>query len=278
MSIAYAGRWGTSAWGTSPWGGIATTGPDFGVVYAAGDRFVHVEFDAPPQAVSPNAPGDALNPATWSIVGTTTGRVFTVLAVKRISATVFEIFTLEEFDPHFADIELSSSTLRNAAGIPIGAAIAASFRGVRLEATSTYEKRTVVKGNAPRDFANPPTPNSPVGGTFEIDSGGDYELSIGAPLLRKLVLRRLVSAPGDFFHLPEYGVGLREKDPLPVNDIRALKRAIENQISMEPEVESVQANVSIGGNVVNIQLLVKTRPAGETIEVGLSIPPNSATY
>jgi hypothetical protein len=278
MTTAYAGRWGTDSWGTSPWGGIATTGPDFGLVYAAGDRFVHVEFSAPPQAVSPNAPGDALNPATWSIVGTTTGRVFTVLGVKRISATVFEIFVLEEFDPHFADIQLSTSTLRNAAGITIGAPLEASFRGVRLEATSTIEKRTVVKGNAARDFANPPTPNSPVGGAFEIDSGGDYELATGAPLLRKLILRRLVSSPGDFFHLPGYGVGLRQKEPLPVNDIRALKRVIENQVSLEPEVEAVQANVSLGSNTLFIQLLVKTRPTGDTIDIGLTIPAPLATY
>ncbi len=274
----FSGNWGTGAWGQSPWGGLSTTSPAFGAVFASGDRRIYVNLDAAPQMVSPNAPGDALNPKTWTVTVPSTGAVYTVLSVAAVSAAALELLLLEELPTHFVTVLLETSTLRNAAGIPIPSEISATFQGVRLEATSTVEKRTVRKGNGARDIANPPTPNSPVGGALEINSGGDYMMDEGDALLRKLVIRRLMSTPGDFFHLPDYGLGLREKEPLPFNDIRALKRAIVNEITKEPDIEGAEATVTLGPDTVFIQLRVKSRASGTSIEFGIPIRQNVANY
>lgn len=278
MSVVYSGMWGTGAWGTSPWGGLATTVPTFGAVFAAGDRLIRVNLDAAAQTISPNALGDALNPATWTVTVPSTGKVYTVLAVAQTGPTAFDLLLLEELPTHFVDVELTTSTLRNAAGIPVPTQLSATFRGVRLEATNTVENRTVRKGNGARDIANPPTPNSPVGGALEINSGGDYMMDSGDALLRKLIIRRLVSTPGDFFHLPNYGLGLRQKEPLPINDIRALKRAIVNEITKEPDIIGCEANVTLGADTIFIGLRVKSRASGTSIEFGIPLRQNVANY
>lgn len=264
---------GLSPWGIGPWGLGLPLSVGTGAVYAAGDRVVRVELSSEPQHRSVTAPGDALNPATWQITVPSTGRVLTVISVAEINPTTYELLTLEEFDSHYVAMLVASPDLRDLSGVPVVPTISATFAGVRLEATSTDEKRTVRQGLALRDIANPPTPNSPVGGTLEITSAGDYKSVEGAALVRKLILRRLVSKPRDFFHLPDYGLGLREKEPLPSTDLVKLKKAIEQQVELEPEVDAVQARVAFdyGRNVLLINLKVRLKKTGQQIEIGLPL-------
>ena len=111
-------------------------------------------------------------------------------------------------------------------------------------------------------------------GTLQIEPGGDYASETGVPFLKKLILRRLVSKPGDFFHLPNYGVGLREKEPLPTNDLRKLAKQIEMQVLMEPEVATVKATLSYAAAaaVLYVQLKVGVRQTGQQVAFAVAIP------
>lgn len=264
--------WGTSPWGLGPWG--LGFGPlTITNAYAAGDRFVRVTLSAAPLEKASTIVGSVLNPLTWNITVPSTGRVLTVLSVAKVSDYVYDILTLQVFDDHYVQMAVGSDTLKDVAGNPVGS-ITFGFLGVHLEATSTPEKRTVGRGFAMRDLANPPTPNSPVGGTLEITSAGDYKDVSGPALLKKLILRRLVSKPGDFFHLPQYGIGLREKEPLPVNDLVKLKKQIELQIQLEPDVQNAVVGLSYdyASSSLLVQMQVRMTNTGQQIQFALPVP------
>ena len=79
-----------------------------------------------------------------------------------------------------------------------------------------------------------------------INSGGDYELESGQPLLRKLILRRLTTPRGGFFHLPDYGIGLGVKDLLPDTSLLQLRADIFRQVEREPEVAEADVQLLLG--------------------------------
>ena len=104
--------------------------------------------------------------------------------------------------------------------------------------------------------------------TFKIGRDGDYLLEEGENLVRKLIIRRLITRPGEFFHLPDYGIGLRIKEPLP-GQIASLKKQIEQQAELEPEVESAVASLSFSNSILIIQLRVRLLQTGADIEIGI---------
>lgn len=267
--------WGLAPWGLGPWG-LGVGALTITNAYAAGDRFVRVTLGADPLEGVSTVPGSVFNPQTWSVQTPSTGRTLTVLSVVKHAARTYDILTLEMFDNHFVQMAVGTTSLKTAAGVPVGP-LTFGFAGVVLEATSTLQKRTTRRGFALKDLANPPTPNSPVGGTLEITSHGDYKEVQGEALLRKLIIRRLVSRPGDFFHLPDYGIGLREKEPLPVNDLVKLKKQILLQIEKEPDVETaaVRLNYDYGASALIIQMQVRMRQTGQEINFALPVPTNS---
>lgn len=119
-----------------------------------------------------------------------------------------------------------------------------------------------------------------VGGTLKITSGGDYASMSGAELVKKLVLRRLMSKPGDFFHLPNYGIGLREKEPTPNVDLKKLAKQIEEQVNLEPEVASSRASLaySAGTGALVIQLKILLKATGDVIQTNLTIPSGAVQF
>ena len=108
-------------------------------------------------------------------------------------------------------------------------------------------------------------------GALQIGADGDYTLQQGAALVRKLIIRRLITRPGEFYHLPDYGLGLRVKEPVP-GSIITLRGEIERQVELEPEVESALAKVSFSptNNILTIQLQVVLKATGESFQIGLA--------
>lgn len=264
--------WGLEPWGLGPWG-LGITPVAISYAFAAGDRFVRVKLTAAPLEAASTVVGSVFNPKTWTIQTPSTGRVLTVLSVAKAEALTYDILTLEQFDDHYVTMAVGTDALKDATGAPVGL-LTFGYKGVRLEKTSTPQKRVTSRGFALKDVANPPTPNSPVGGTLEITSNGDYKSVEGPALLKKLILRRLCSAPGDFFHLPEYGIGLRQKEPLPVNDLVMLKKQIEMQIAMEPDVETTKVRLAYdyAASALLVGMQVKMTTTGQQIEYALPIP------
>lgn len=271
--------WGLTPWGLGPWG--FGFGPLFiDSAYAVADRVVRFTLSAPPLEARSTVAGSVYNPATWTVQVPSTARVLTVLSIAKVDTLTYELLTLEAFDSHFVTMAVGSSTLRDATGSLVGL-ITFGYAGALREATSTNERRATTRGFGLRDIANPqaPTSTSP-GGTLEITSGGDYKSVEGSAMLRKLIFRRLLSMRGDFFHLPQYGAGLREKEPLPDNDLIKLKKAIELQVLQEQDVAAVNVRLAYdyGTAALLVGLQVRMKQTGQQVDVQLPIPTGAIQF
>jgi hypothetical protein len=263
--------WGTGPWGTGPWSGASAFAISGAV--AISTRTVRVTLTSEPQHLSSAAPGDALNPSTWTIVRRDTGVAFTVLSIvdsgTTAPSTVFDVTVLEDLAPHLVTHRVSSLTLRSAGGATIGLPNFADFDGVVV--ASTAPTRT-----AQIDMRNDPVPTArsvpTVGGTLTITAAGDYGNVTGKDLLRKLIIRRLTTRKGGFKHLPTYGVGLRAKEPLPIADLAKLKADIEREVQKEPEVTAVRARLEMrqhGVLLVTLDVRADLPTGSDTISVRL---------
>ncbi len=226
--------WGTGPWGTGPWGG-ASSSISLSSAVAVTTATVRVTVSAAPAHISPAAAGDALNPATWAVTRLDTGASFTVVGVTEVSALQYDLLVFGSFADVSVTHQVESTTLRNASGVLVSLPTTAEFLGL-----SEFLFTANTKGGL-ADLANAPAPFNPPGGTLQVAAGGDYTMVSGAELVRKLIVRRLLSTPGEWFHLPKYGLGLRVKETLPSNDLIKLGAAIERQVLREPEVQAVSA-------------------------------------
>jgi len=270
--------YGVSPWGTGPWGdGYPETGPDAqgGKAYAIGDRVVRVQLEIEPLHFAITGFGDALNPRSWQIQDPATGRLWNLLSVRQVDNKTYEILTLETLPRYFTELELASFDLVTVDGIPYPT-LRFPFNGCYLSVNNTADSRLAASGVVQKDY------KLVIGagygdlesGTLEINSSGDYVSESGVSFVKKLILRRLIAKKGDFFHLPNYGIGLRVKEPLPVNDLRKLAAAIEQEVNKEPEVQASKANLSYSASAaaLNVQILVRLKPNGQTAQVALTVP------
>ena len=261
--------WGTGPWGLGTFGGLP--GP-LSVVSALAitTRTVRVTLTSTPLAASATVPGDALNPATWTVTRLDTGFMFTVASVDQVDAITFDIFLVQALGPASTQHQVSSTTLKKPTGALISSPYSALFNGlVASQPTSVAIVRQ-------RDLANPPAPpglNS-IGGTLVMDASGDYKLVSGAALLKKLILRRLTTRPGEFAHLPNYGLGFAVKEPLRDSDLIALRGDVEAQVLLEPDVAT--ANVLLSFNnaegIVVCRIRATMRSTGETVDTSMELP------
>ncbi len=273
--------YGTQIYGVGSWGLNGSSLPVAGAMaYAVGDRKVRVILDSEPQHSGSTLTGDALNPRTWTITEPATGKVWTVMSVAMVDKFTYDLVTLEIFPDHFGSLELETTTLIAITGLPFPT-ITETFTGAYLDANSTDQKRTTARGYSPKDLANVQTPfEDLVGGTLQIESGGDYASMSGDALVRKLILRRLISKRGDFFHLPEYGAGLREKEPVPTVDLRKIAVQIEQQVALEREVSEVRASLtySAGASALLINVKARIKASGDVVQVALPVPTGTMQF
>ena len=286
MSPAYG--FGVSPWGTGGWGDAEIpSAVAYGNAYAVGDRVVRVELTQEPLHLSSTGFGDALNPRTWQVSDPATGKQWTLMAVREISSKVYEILTFERLPKHFTELELRTTDLLDKDRLPLPT-ITFPFNGCYLAANNTTEQSSATAGYLQQDLMNSIAPPSlpaagdnyasMVSGTLRIDSAGDYTNQFGTELVRKLIMRRLIAKPGDFFHLPGYGAGLGVKETMPVNNLRMLAAAIEAQVKLEPEVRAVKANLSYSASasVLNVLLRVQLEPDGQIAQIPLVVPTGAA--
>jgi hypothetical protein len=270
--------WGRDAWGTTPWGGSAIgTGIHVVSAVALSTREVLVTLSGAAMDIAPTAPGDALNPDTWTIQRLDTFDFLHVVLVSPTSPSAYVLTIVEEFGPVTATHRASSSTLLDATGALLVNPRNADFAGIIADTKATQAAQIAERRAIQSDIANPQTPG-PNGGFISalvMDSSGDYMLESGNDLVKKLIVRRLMSSPGDFFHLPDYGIGFKVKEPVPVSDLTKLQAEVELQVHKEPEVQDVRAVLSVtaqaGDNVVMIRLKVKTR-SGNPLDIELPMP------
>jgi hypothetical protein len=275
MSTSTRSPWGLGRYALDPYGS-APYGFGISLVSAVplSTNDIQVTTTIAPLTGSASQEGSALNPATWTVQRLDTLARFNVMLVTQDSQCVFILRVLEALGPASTTHQVSTSLLRDAGGGIIRPPRYADFLGLLDEDFVSTSKDLARRGSTPRDIANPQIPqelSGVLGGTLVVGANGDYELSSGAALLRKLILRRIMTTPGEFFHLPDYGVGLRVKEPIPIADLVLLKAEIERQVLRETEIESARVDLTTQpGNILVIQVRAKMHTTGEQVRVDIA--------
>lgn len=96
-------------------------------------------------------------------------------------------------------------------------------------------------------------------GAFNLNPRNDLDTHGGISALKKKIIRRIITTPGGFFHLPQYGVGLRNKGPFDPTSLAEIRLKIRDQVIQEREVADVSVAVAtFAPGVLIIDLRVKT--------------------
>jgi len=113
-----------------------------------------------------------------------------------------------------------------------------------------------------------------VGGTLNVNSAGDYQTMGGVELVRKLIIRRLTTRPGEFFHLPDYGFPFQTADVVRPVELVKLRAALREAVKREPEVKDAGVGLSLdsANGVLTVTVRAALQPAGETLEVNAELP------
>lgn len=238
--------WGSGKWaGAGRWAGAGVPLSIVGAV-AVGTTIVRVTFTAEPLNGLPANYGDALNPWMWSVRRLDTYEQFSIGQIERRTATEFDIHVFEPFADFLTDHSVATVDLQALNGSIIVAPKRAVFRGVLAAVLATPEAALATRRHGLRDIANPPSPSADGGlGGSRIIAGGDYVSDQGSALLFKMIMRRLSTILGGFFHLQDFGLPVREKEPVRAADLPLIQKQIEQQLLQEQDVTAVKAKLTL---------------------------------
>lgn len=270
MGCGYTAQgYGISSYGTMPYGQGDNAALFIVSAIATSERSFIVELSKAPGASSTIGTGDALNPQTWTLIRQDTGEEFVILAITPTDQDrCFEFFVLEKLGSAGVTHRISSSNLVDGNGQLITAPEFFDFKGV------VFVPSTKTRGLV--DIANPPVPGVGDSGGWSVDSSGNYELESGIPLYKKLILRRLSTIPGGFFHLPEYGFGIRLKEPVLTSDLPKLQNAIQRALFEEPEFSSVKVRLTLDtSGVLTITVRVELQSNSQVISMAIPVSPST---
>lgn len=251
------GEWGLGEWGLDIWGATAELTLESAV--AATTHSVLVTLSAPPLADSPIGPGDALNPGTWAVARDDASYTWTVTGVERITDRRFLLYLRTALQSANRVHTVGSTTLLSSARLLIVAPYTINFRGV-LPATDVTEPM------GPSDFEST---NVDAGG-LRTTEAGSYARVYGDDVVRKMVLRRITTMPGSYFHIapPEFGQDLKSKERIRASSLPALKLRLDNEIAKEPGVVNAATTLSLENGLLRIRAKVQT--SEQTFEIGVS--------
>jgi hypothetical protein len=244
------------------------------------NNIIDVDFNVPPLAINPNNANDALNPANWALSDSMGNKIF----IASISVPIFNpalqtnngissgsnltniknglslfLTTASALSASTTYTLTASSNLQDQNGTIITGTLVWTFAGLYSTEVVTYITN-LIGNDLSYDFINNDI-------TATID--GDWDVMTGIPQIKKKILRRLTTAPGAFFHLPNFGVSIPSKTMLLPSKILKMQKDLRRQIVQEPGV--VDANVTITSNSdgnLFVSAVVKTS-ATESFEIGV---------
>ena len=263
--------------------------PPFRVVLATpvNSNTVRAFLSKEPRHISPLSANDALNRLNWDLsIFSGPGKIPEVEAVENAQprpgllgpidtgGTIGPIPTGWSVDLRLARRILQATTYLTLAGAAIDSADGADdmaaapddrddHPGITVERDPVRRQPVIVQNagvDLRYDFFE---------GRYLLDAKADLDVHAGAEFLKKRIIRRLISRPGGFFHLPTYGVGLTVKEPFNATRLAQLRGEILRQIRQEEDVEDLSVDVaSTAPGVLIIKIRARTA-RGEGVSLGL---------
>jgi hypothetical protein len=110
-----------------------------------------------------------------------------------------------------------------------------------------FEKTATQDDGSIDDYKNPQFDRDklPLGalGTFNLTDEGDLSIEGRSASLRKRMVRRITSAVGSFYHMPNYGTDLESKAVITPDLGRRIRERVTNGIRQEPDVLAAETRV-----------------------------------
>ena len=107
----------------------------------------------------------------------------------------------------------------------------------------------------------------PDGADYVVTDAGDWKIADGDTALRQAIIRRILTDPGEWATLPEYGVGARMF--VKARNTRAtrdeLSERIRGQLLQDPRIESVE-DVYVEITDSTVRIAVAVQPKGRGLE------------
>jgi hypothetical protein len=238
--------------------------------FASAQNRVTVVLTAEPQHTSALAPGDALNVASWRLERLDSGAVFTNVSVTEVNATTYELTVLEPLGDLTVTHRITAVALVDVSGNAAVPPLSAEFNGILAQAGGDAPTRDddVV------DLRYYHVSRNPIGGTLNIGSDGDYQVMGGVELVRKLIIRRLTTQPGGFFHMPDYGFPYTPKNVVRPVELIKLRASLREAILREPEVADAGVALTLdpAEGILTVEVRAQLQAAGETLEINTELP------
>lgn len=112
----------------------------------------------------------------------------------------------------------------------------------------------------------------------QVSASGDYIIADGAESLRQAIIRRLLTSPGEWAALPDYGGGLREFVKKRSNSTTKdeLAERVRSQCESEARVEKVESVIIEDDGEGTVKVAVQVRPVARlqsqaTMEIGIEV-------
>jgi len=102
---------------------------------------------------------------------------------------------------------------------------------------------------------------------YEVSPSGDYKTLEGLDNLKEAVYRRLITVPGEYIFVPQYGVGVLKylKQRVTPGLVTGLQNTITEQLYRESRIDSVEeVIVAFEDNVMRISIILKV--SGRTVK------------
>lgn len=254
--------------GTSTWGGISVTTQLLDAV-PLGPRLVAAKLEGEPLQSSQYVVGDALCVNTWTITRPDRVSPLFITGVHKVSGTEFRLQLADTLGDDSVTHTLSAQQLRSKSGLLAVYPRDITFAGPPYQAvvpSPTIADPIDLKGQSSYQNGAP--------GGLSVGADGDYDEESGAPLIRKLILRRLLTPKGAFYHLPNYGFGLRPKMFLRPSQLQLLKSAMREEIVRERGVANADLSLRLSREgVLTVSITVALQKPNILVPVVFSMTP-----
>jgi len=222
-----------------------------------------VKFNKTPTTSGGNET-DATVPSNWTVTDPD-GRSIVVVSVTQVSSSLSDYLQVQcakEFIVRESYTFQMASTVTDATyGIAHTSSVT-SISGLISRVKELLERND---RQAARDLNRNQFPRSPAD-IVKTGPDGDYALTEGTETLRKLLIRRTLFGPNSFWHLPNYGAGVRVKEPLLGAGLSELRQKLINQYRQELEVKKVNVLVYEQNGVLFINPRVTTTGGQKDLE------------
>ena len=255
-------------WGSTPWGGaIEPPLAGFYVVsaLATGSNTFRVWFSEPPRFTTPIAADSAANMTNFVLTRTDTGGVIQLLGASQVAddALALDFVRLGVWESHLITyhIQAGDTLVSTVAAHALIDPKYAEFLGLPASVQPLEETQELA------DLRNPQTDETRINGGLVVSTAGEYQLEAGVSLVKKLIIRRIVTERDSFVHLQGYGESVSPARFWTTVDLMLFQTSLERGVRKEPEVESARVAITLAASgVLTVGVRARLRNSPQTLQ------------